>query len=197
MQSLPEPAIKLINDFSQLPGIGKKTAQRLVFFLLSSDYNYTNNLSESLKNLKSKIKNCSICHGITELEPCLICTSSKRQDNLLCIVENAFDVFVFEKINSFRGRYHVLGGVISPLDGIGPDNLNIKSLLERVDNNMEIIIATNSSVEGETTSLYLSKILTDKVDRVSKLARGVPVGAELEYIDEATLTRAMEGRTSI
>lgn len=197
MQSLPEPAIKLINDFSQLPGIGKKTAQRLVFFLLSSDYNYTNNLSESLKNLKSKIKNCSICHGITELEPCLICTSSKRQDNLLCIVENAFDVFVFEKINSFRGRYHVLGGVISPLDGIGPDDLNIKSLLERVDSNMEIIIATNSSVEGETTSLYLSKILTDKVDRVSKLARGVPVGAELEYIDEATLTRAMEGRTSI
>ena len=197
MQSLPEPAIKLINDFSQLPGIGKKTAQRLVFFLLSSDYNYTNNLSESLKNLKSKIKNCSICHGITELEPCLICTSSKRQDNLLCIVENAFDVFVFEKINSFRGRYHVLGGVISPLDGIGPDDLNIKSLLERVEYNMEVIIATNSSVEGETTSLYLSKILANKVNRVSKLARGVPVGAELEYIDEATLTRAMEGRTSI
>ena len=197
MQSLPEPAVKLINDFSQLPGIGKKTAQRLVFFLLSSDYNYTNNLSESLKNLKSKIKNCSICHGITELEPCHICTSSKRQDNLLCIVENPFDVFVFEKINSFRGRYHVLGGVLSPLDGIGPDDLNIKSLLERVESNMEIIIATNSSVEGETTSLYLSKILVDKVNRVSKLARGVPVGAELEYIDAATLTRAMEGRTSI
>ena len=197
MYSLPDSANKLIDNFSRLPGIGRKTAQRLVFHLLSTDGELTYNLSDSLKDLKLKIKNCSICHGITESNPCKICSDSKRDDTLLCVVENPYDVFVFEKINSFRGKYHILGGVLSPLDGIGPDDLNIDSLLKRLEQGIEIIIATNPSVEGETTALYLAKILSDKNLSISKLARGIPVGSDLEYVDDATLIRAMEGRVSI
>ena len=197
MYSLPDSANKLIDDFSRLPGIGRKTAQRLVFHLLSTDGELTYNLSDSLKDLKLKIKNCSICHGITESNPCKICSDPKRDDTLLCVVENPYDVFVFEKINSFRGKYHILGGVLSPLDGIGPDDLNIDSLLKRLEQGIEIIIATNPSVEGETTALYLAKILSDKNLSISKLARGIPVGSDLEYVDDATLIRAMEGRVSI
>ncbi len=197
MYSLPDSANKLIDNFSRLPGIGRKTAQRLVFHLLSTDGELTYNLSDSLKDLKLKIKNCSICHGITESNPCKICSDPKRDDTLLCVVENPYDVFVFEKINSFRGKYHILGGVLSPLDGIGPDDLNIDSLLKRLEQGIEIIIATNPSVEGETTALYLAKILSDKNLSISKLARGIPVGSDLEYIDDATLIRAMEGRVSI
>ena len=197
MYSLPDSANKLIDNFSRLPGIGRKTAQRLVFHLLSTDGELTYNLSDSLKDLKLKIKNCSICHGITESDPCKICSDPKRDDTILCVVENPYDVFVFEKINSFRGKYHILGGVLSPLDGIGPDDLNIDSLLKRLDQGIEIIIATNPSVEGETTALYLAKILSDKNLSISKLARGIPVGSDLEYVDDATLIRAMEGRVSI
>tara|TARA_B100001113_G_scaffold222221_1_gene182235 strand:+ start:2915 stop:3508 length:594 start_codon:yes stop_codon:yes gene_type:complete len=197
MYSLPDSANKLIDNFSRLPGIGRKTAQRLVFHLLSTDGELTYNLSDSLKDLKLKIKNCSICHGITESNPCKICSDPKRDDTLLCVVENPYDVFVFEKINSFRGKYHILGGVLSPLDGIGPDDLNIDSLLKRLEQGIEIIIATNPSVEGETTALYLAKILSDKNLSISKLARGIPVGSDLEYVDDATLIRAMEGRVSI
>ena len=197
MYSLPDSANKLIDNFSRLPGIGRKTAQRLVFHLLSTDGELTYNLSDSLKDLKLKIKNCPICHGITESNPCKICSDPKRDDTLLCVVENPYDVFVFEKINSFRGKYHILGGVLSPLDGIGPDDLNIDSLLKRLEQGIEIIIATNPSVEGETTALYLAKILSDKNLSISKLARGIPVGSDLEYVDDATLIRAMEGRVSI
>ena len=197
MYSLPDSANKLIDNFSRLPGIGRKTAQRLVFHLLSTDGELTYNLSDSLKDLKLKIKNCSICHGITESDPCKICSDPKRDDTILCVVENPYDVFVFEKINSFRGKYHILGGVLSPLDGIGPDDLNIDSLLKRLEQGIEIIIATNPSVEGETTALYLAKILSDKNLSISKLARGIPVGSDLEYVDDATLIRAMEGRVSI
>lgn len=197
MYSLPDSANKLIDNFSRLPGIGRKTAQRLVFHLLSTDGELTYNLSDSLKDLKLKIKNCSICHGITESNPCKICSDPKRDDTLLCVVENPYDVFVFEKINSFRGKYHILGGVLSPLDGIGPDDLHIDSLLKRLEQGIEIIIATNPSVEGETTALYLAKILSDKNLSISKLARGIPVGSDLEYVDDATLIRAMEGRVSI
>tara|TARA_Y100000748_G_scaffold303267_2_gene307846 strand:+ start:3499 stop:4092 length:594 start_codon:yes stop_codon:yes gene_type:complete len=197
MYSLPDSANKLIDNFSRLPGIGRKTAQRLVFHLLSTDGELTYNLSDSLKDLKLKIKNCSICHGITESNPCKICSDPKRDDTLLCVVENPYDVFVFEKINSFMGKYHILGGVLSPLDGIGPDDLNIDSLLKRLEQGIEIIIATNPSVEGETTALYLAKILSDKNLSISKLARGIPVGSDLEYVDDATLIRAMEGRVSI
>lgn len=197
MQSLPDSVIRLIDELSRLPGIGNKTAQRLAFHLLSSDKELSDSISNALLDIKIKIKQCSNCNGITEEDPCKICDDPRRDDGLLCVVENAYDIFVFEKINSFSGRYHVLGGALSPLDGIGPEDLKINSLLKRVNDGMEVVIATNPSVEGETTALYLSKILANKGVKVSKLARGVPVGSDLEYIDEATLIRAMEGRVSV
>ena len=148
-------------------------------------------------SIKIKIKNCSICHGITEEAPCKICNAPRKNDSFICVVENAYDIFVFEKTNSFSGKYHVLGGALSPLDGIGPDDLNIESLVNRINEGFEVVIATNPSVEGETTALYLSKILGQKGVNVTKLARGVPVGSDLEYVDDATLIRAMEGRVSV
>ena len=197
MHSLPDSANRLIDELSRLPGIGRKTAQRLAFHFLGSDSELSHSLSNALLDIKVKIKHCSICHGITEDEPCKICDDPKRDSELICVVESAYDIFVFEKTNSFAGKYHVLGGALSPLDGIGPEDLNIDSLLNRVADGMEIIIATNPSVEGETTALYLSKILGHNEVNVSKLARGVPVGSDLEYVDDATLIRAMEGRVSV
>lgn len=197
MQSLPESANRLIDEFSRLPGIGRKTAQRLAFYLLKSDKNTSVRLSEALIDVKEKISNCSVCGGITESDPCFICSDPKRDPSLICIVEDAPDIYAFERTNSFSGVYHVLGGVLSPLDGVGPDELNIRSLIERIEEGMEVIIATNPSVEGETTALYLAKLLSEKNVQITKLARGLPVGGDLEYIDEATLIRAMEGRTSL
>jgi recombination protein RecR len=197
MHSLPDSANRLIDELSRLPGIGRKTAQRLAFHFLSSDSELSHSLSNALLDIKVKIKNCSICNGITEDEPCKICNDPRRDHNFICVVENAYDIFVFEKTNSFSGKYHVLGGALSPLDGIGPEDLNINSLLDRVVDGMEVVIATNPSVEGETTALYLSKILGNYKVNVSKLARGVPVGSNLEYVDDATLIRAMEGRISV
>ena len=195
MQSIPDSAKKLIQELSRLPGIGKKTAQRLAFHLLKTDTNTVNQLSDSLKNVKIKIRSCSSCGGISEEETCLICKDPKRNNNQLCIVEDAPDVYAFERTNIFRGIYHVLGGALSPLDGIGPDELNIKILMERIQPGMEIIIATNHTIEGETTALYISKKLLNYDVQVTRLARGIPVGGDLEYIDEATLIGAMEGRT--
>ena len=197
MHSLPDSANRLIDELSRLPGIGRKTAQRLAFHFLGSDSELSHSLSNALLDIKVKIKHCSICHGITQDEPCKICDDPNRDSELICVVESAYDIFVFEKTNSFAGKYHVLGGALSPLDGIGPEDLNIDSLLNRVVDGMEIIIATNPSVEGETTALYLSKILGHNEVNVSKLARGVPVGSDLEYVDDATLIRAMEGRVSV
>ena len=197
MHSLPDSAIKLIDELSRLPGIGRKTAQRLAFHFLNSDEEQSHSLSQSLLDIKIKIKNCSICHGITEEDPCKICNDPRKNDSFICVVENAYDIFVFEKTNSFSGKYHVLGGALSPLDGIGPDDLNIESLVNRINEGFEVVIATNPSVEGETTALYLSKILGQKGVNVTKLARGVPVGSDLEYVDDATLIRAMEGRVSV
>ncbi len=197
MQSLPSSVNKLIEELSNFPGIGKKTAQRLAFYILKTHKNKVFSLSKSINDVKSKIIFCSICHGITEIDPCLICKDENR-NNIICIVEDAQDVFVFEKTNSFSGKYHVLGGALSPLDGIGPDELNIDSLTKRIKPNMEVLVATNSNIEGETTSLYLNKLLSSFKDiKVTRLARGLPVGGDLEYIDQATLIRAMEGRTLI
>ena len=197
MFSLPSSVNKLIEELSIFPGIGKKTAQRLAFHILKTHKNKILSLSQSLNDVKNKIIFCSICHGITELDPCVICNDENR-NSTLCVVEEAQDIFIFEKTNTFGCKYHVLGGALSPLDGIGPDELNIDSLLKRIKPNMEIIVATNSSIEGETTSLYLNKVLSNfKKIKVTRLARGLPVGGDLEYIDEATLIRAMEGRTSI
>ena len=197
MHTLPDSANRLIDELSRLPGVGRKTAQRLAFHFLSSDVELSYSLSNALLDIKKKITSCSSCHGITEEDPCKICDDNKRNDSLICVVENAYDIFVFEKTNSFSGKYHILGGALSPLDGIGPEDLNIDTLLDRVNEEMEVIIATNPSVEGETTALYLSNILGKKGASVTKLARGVPVGSDLEYVDEATLIRAMEGRVSV
>ena len=195
MQTLPASVNKLIEELSRLPGIGKKTAQRLAFHLLKADTSIVYRLSDSLKDVKNKVRSCSSCGGITEEETCVICNDPKRDNNQLCIVEDAPDIYVFERTNIFKGTYHVLGGALSPLDGIGPDELNMGRLMERIKPGMEIIIATNPTVEGETTALYISKKLSDSDVKVTRLARGIPVGGDLEYTDEATLIRAMEGRT--
>ncbi|MDP5957931.1 MAG: recombination mediator RecR [Candidatus Marinimicrobia bacterium] len=197
MGFVPPPVEKLIEAFARFPGIGKKTAQRMAFYVLKSDNQYAVQLAEAVMDVKSKILTCSMCGGITVEDPCLICSDSKRQDDLLCIVEESSDIYAFEKTNSFRGKYHVLGGVLSPLDGIGPDDLTIDNLMSRVTNGMEVILATNPSVEGEATALYIGKLLKEKGIKSSRLARGIPVGGALEYIDEATLIRAIEGRVSL
>lgn len=195
MNSFPESVNKLIRELSRLPGIGQKTAQRLTFHILKSDQNDVERLARSLMDIKAKTGSCTICGAITETDPCGICSDSKRDDYLICIVEDAQDIYAFEKTNSFRGKYHVLGGVISPLDGIGPDDLNLEKLYSRVESGTEIVLATNPSIEGDTTALYLAKVLTKKKVKITRLARGIPVGSEIEYMDEITLIRAMEGRT--
>ena len=197
MKSLPNSAKKLIQEFSNLPGIGRKTAQRLTFYILQIDKEKVSNLSQALLEIKEKIHNCIVCNGITEEKICSICTDPNRDSNIICVVENSHDIIVFEKTNGFNGRYHVLGGTLSPLDGVGPEDLNIQNLFDRIDDGMEVILATNSNVEGETTALYLTKILSKKEIRLSRLARGIPIGSDLGYVDSATLVRAMEGRTSV
>ena len=197
MNSFPDSILQLIEAFSSFPGIGKKTAQRMAFHVLRSSSNIASQLSESVINMKSKIRFCSVCNGITENDPCDICSNPKRDESSICIVEQASDVYTFEKTNSYHGVYHVLGGVLSPLDGIGPDDLAIASLISRVKPGYEIVIATNPSIEGEATSLYIAKLLKQQSVKVTRLARGLPMGGDLEYLDEATLMRAMEGRTII
>jgi|TARA_Y100000746_G_scaffold51215_1_gene40352 recombination protein RecR len=197
LNSFPDSILQLIEAFSSFPGIGKKTAQRMAFHVLRSSSNIASQLSESVINMKSKIRFCSVCNGITENDPCNICSNPKRDESSICIVEQASDVYTFEKTNSYHGVYHVLGGVLSPLDGIGPDDLAIESLISRVKPGYEIVIATNPSIEGEATSLYIAKLLNEQSVKVTRLARGLPMGGDLEYLDEATLMRAMEGRTTI
>ena len=197
MNSFPDSILQLIEAFSSFPGIGKKTAQRMAFHVLRSSSNIASQLSESVINMKSKIRFCSVCNGITENDPCNICSNPKRDESSICIVEQASDVYTFEKTNSYHGVYHVLGGVLSPLDGVGPDDLAIQSLISRVKPGYEIVIATNPSIEGEATSLYIAKLLNEQSVKVTRLARGLPMGGDLEYLDEATLMRAMEGRTTI
>ena len=197
MESYPQSVERLISEFAKFPGIGKKTAQRMAFHILMSNNEHSAHLAQAIMDVKTKILLCSACGGITEDDPCHICSDPKRDKNLICIVEDPADIYAFERMGIFRGLYHVLGGVISPLDGIGPDSLTIDRLLTRIQEGMEIILATNASIEGDTTALYLGKILNGKGVEVTRLARGIPVGGELEYIDEATLQRAIEGRTQL
>ena len=197
MESYPQSVERLISEFAKFPGIGKKTAQRMAFHVLMSNNEHSAHLAQAVMDVKTKILLCSACGGITEDDPGHICSDPKRDKNLICIVEDPADIYAFERMGIFRGLYHVLGGVISPLDGIGPDSLTIDRLLTRIQEGMEIILATNASIEGDTTALYLGKILNGKGVEVTRLARGIPVGGELEYIDEATLQRAIEGRTQL
>ena len=197
MSQYPEAANKLIDQLSKLPGIGRKTAQRLAFYILKTDDTYTRDLADSINDLKKNILFCDNCGIMSEENICHICRDIYRTDDIICVVEQPQDIYAFEKTNSFKGQYHVIGGVLSPLDGVGPDDLNLEKLYKRVKAGMEIIIATNPSIEGDTTSLYLAKILEKLGAKVTRLARGLPVGGDLEYMDELTLARAIEGRTVI
>lgn len=186
---------KIAEELSKLPSIGRKTALRIAMHLAKAPAEEVQNLSESLLRLKEKIQLCSICCNITETNPCFICSSPKRSDSTICIVEEPGDVFAIEKTNEFRGKYHVLHGIISPLDGIGPEDIKVKELLMRLGGNIEeVILALNPSVEGEYTITYLSKLIKPLHIKISRIARGIPVGTDLEYADEITLAKALEGR---
>jgi|TARA_B100000929_G_scaffold66114_1_gene50426 recombination protein RecR len=197
LSSIPDTIEKLIEEFSRFPGIGRKTAQRMTFNVLKSSTEEASTLAKAIIDMKSKIKFCNICHGITEENPCLICKDVKRDPSLICVIEDPADIYTLEKNRIFNGLYHVLGGLLSPLDGIGPEDINIATLINRLKPGYEVIIATNSSIEGETTSLYIAKLLNEKSINITRLATGIPMGANLEYIDDATIQRAIEGRTAI
>jgi recombination protein RecR len=192
----PEPVARLIEAFQKLPGVGPKTAQRLAFFLLKRPAAEVEELAEALGQLKSRIRHCSVCFNVTEGDPCRICGDPARAGHALCVVEEPNDLLALERTGEFRGRYHVLLGALSPLDGIGPEDLKVRELLARLDAERveEIILATNPSVEGEATAIYLAKLLRPMGYRITRIARGLPVGGDLEYADEVTLTKALEGR---
>lgn len=188
----------LAEQFSQLPGIGRKTAHRLALYILKMSRDEVVTLAKALVNVKDKVRYCSICSNITETDPCGICSNSKRDRTSICVVEEPNDVLAIEKTHGFKGLYHVLGGALSPLDGIGPDDLRVNELLQRVGASVEeIILALNPNVEGEATTLYLSKLLKPLNVKVTRIARGLPVGSDLEFADEATLSRALEGRIAV
>ena len=197
MDALPESLNRLVDGLSDFPGIGKKTAERMAFYLLKSNDAWAQNLAKAIMDVIEQIHECPICHNISDTSPCSICSDAKRDPSLLCVVEDTADLIVFEKTNHFRGKYHVLGGVLSPLDGIGPEDLHFDTLLERINGEEEVIIATNPNAEGETTALYLAKLLKEHNIKVTRLASGIPVGGDLEYTDEATLVSALEGRRKI
>lgn len=196
MSLLPASVELLIEEFSRLPGIGPRTAERLTFFLLRSDYNPAQ-LGRALQGLRQNIGKCPVCCNLTESdELCAICSNPERSSEVIAVVEDALDVVAIEKTGRFQGVYHVLGGVISPLEGIGPDKLNLSSLITRVEKQSpkEIILATNPNIESETTALYIRRQLQDTDVKVTRLARGLPVGGDLEYADQVTLGRALDGR---
>jgi len=190
---------RCVNELSRLPGIGRKTAARLALHLLKTDETSVKSLAESIIELKEKTVFCSVCGNLSESDICYICSDDYRSKEQLCVVEEAKDIFILENTGFYKGRYHVLGGRISPLDGIGPDDLTIDKMMRRIESDgvSEVIIATNPDIEGETTAIYLSKLLKKREIKVTKIASGVPIGTNLEYTDELTLLKAMEQRTEI
>ena len=190
---------QLAEQFAQLPGIGRKTAHRLALYVVKMQREEVDTLARALVNVKDKVRYCSICSNITEDDPCPICANTKRDRTAICVVEEPTDVLALERTNEFKGLYHVLGGALSPLDGIGPEDLRIKELLRRIEASTieEIILALNPDVEGEATTLYISKLLKPLGLKVTRIARGLPVGTDLEFADEATLGRALEGRIAV
>lgn len=189
----------LIGELSKLPGIGVKTATRLAFFVLKQPKNYAERLAKALIDVKNKVGLCSTCLNLAERDPCEICGDQKRDGSLICVVEDPSDIIAVEKTRQFRGKYHILHGTISPLEGVGPDDIKTNELLKRVEKGgvREIILATNASVEGEATALYLTKLLKPKGVKLTRIASGVPVGSNLEYIDASTLSRAFEARRQL
>ena len=196
---LPDPLARLVEQLQKLPGIGAKGAQRLAFHILKNPRDDAERLCDAIRDVKEQVTYCSTCNNITDRDPCVFCTSASRDQRMICVVEEPQNVSVIEKTREFRGVYHVLMGALSPLHGVGPDDLKIKSLLARVANGgvEEIILATNPTVEGEATALYLARLLKPLGVRVTRIAMGIPVGSDLEYTDEVTMTRAMEGRRDI
>lgn len=194
-----ETVNKLINQFEKLPGIGHKTAIRLAFYILESDENVAKEFSETLVKAKKNVKFCSICYNLTEKDPCDICSNSKRDESTICVVENVKDVIAMEKTHEYKGKYHVLHGSISPMNNISAGDIKIKELLERLkdDSIKEVILATNPTVEGEATAMYISRLIKPLGIKVTRIAHGIPVGGDLEYTDEITLIKALEGRTQM
>jgi recombination protein RecR len=193
------PLARLIEELGKLPTVGPKTAQRLAFHMLSMSVQDAEALAEAILECKRRIRHCSVCGNITEADPCVLCTNPQRDQSVICVVEDARDIAAMERTREFKGVYHVLQGAISPLDGVGPDDLRIAELLRRVSGGdvREVIVATNPRVEGEATALYLSKVLKPLGVRVTRIAHGLPVGGDLEYADEVTLARALEGRREL
>jgi recombination protein RecR len=199
MPDFAEPISRLIDELKRLPGVGQKTAQRLAFHLLRVSPEHALALSDAIRQAKLSIRECSICNNITDSDPCLYCASPTRSRKTICVVEQPQNILAVEKTRQYSGLYHVLGGALSPLEGIGPDHLKLKSLIERLKNGSveEIIIATNPTAEGEATAVYVSKLLKPLGVRVTRIGVGIPVGSDLEYADEVTMLKAMEGRRDL
>ncbi len=199
MQGYPQPLERLILQLQKLPTVGPKTAQRLAFFMLKLPENETTQIAEAILEVKKNLSDCKICGTITDINPCKICSNPRRNQQVICVVEESDDLWAIERTESHNGLYHVLGGVLSPLDGIGPDSLRMESLLGRVHNGTvkEIILATNWNTEGQATALYLTQQLEPFQVTVTRIAHGIPVGGDLEYIDEVTLAKALEGRRTV
>ncbi len=193
------PIDRLVHELAKLPGIGERTAQRLAFFILRQPGEYAQALSSALIDVKEKVRLCSLCMNLTERDPCDICQDPRRIPTVICVVEDPSDVMAVERTHSFRGHYHILHGALSPLDRVGPDEIKIAELVRRLEGGTceEVIVATNANVEGEATALYLSKILKSSGIKITRLASGIPVGGDLEYIDASTLSRALEERREI
>jgi len=193
---ISEPLQIAIEELNKFPGIGKKTAQRLALHILKANSDDVNLLINAIKGLKERLSFCKVCYNITEFEICEICSSAKRDSSIICVVEEVSDVIAIEKSGEYRGRYHVLGGVLSPLSGVNQDDLKIKELLVRLNDSLvtEIILALNPDTEGDTTSLYLAKVLKPYNVKVTRIARGLPMGGDLEFADDATISRAVQGR---
>lgn len=199
MKYYAKPLNKLINELSKLPGIGGKTAQRLAFHILSMETREAFELADAIKNAKETMKYCSVCGNLTDTDPCSICSDEGRDMSVICVVESPRDVIAMEKIREYRGYYHVLHGAISPMDGIGPEDINLKSLIGRLQDERvkELIVATNPTIEGEATAMYIARLIKPSGIKVSRIAHGIPVGGDLEYTDEVTLLKAMEGRREL
>ena len=196
--ALPETLLRLIDELQRLPGIGPKGAQRLAFHLLRTPREHTDRLADALREVKERVTYCSVCNNVTDSDPCPFCCSDARDNSIICVVEEPQNVAAIEKTREFKGAYHVLMGALSPLEGIGPDDLKIKGLLQRVSEDVrEVILATNPNVEGEATAIYLARLLKPLGVRVTRIAMGVPVGSDLEYADEVTMHKSLEGRREV
>ncbi len=198
MNGYVEPLARLIEQFEALPGIGHKTAQRLAFFILNSPKEYAREFADALIGAATKIKYCSICQNITDSDVCEICGDDTRDKSIICVVESPKDAVLIEKTHEYHGLYHVLHGAISPMDGIGPSDIKLKELVSRLDDTVkEVIVATNPNIEGEATAMYIAKLIKPLGIKTTRIANGVPVGGDLEYADEMTITKAIEGRREI